>query len=329
MLVCSLLSPSLAFAQMGLEGFSTGRYEIRKNKTPTVIQRNPTSQELNKPNPAPVSEAPKVREEPTLKEHAESLFSDNVEKVYGYYRSEVSEEDVRNNRMELEIFPSLVNSDSSSNSSYRDFRSHYSAIGLRANIWFTPRLGLTGKFSTSLGGDLDSVDGMQRHQAKYESAELGLRLRKFFGNTLQSKSIEFSALYVDDKLDVDGSSASRSKLESHGLGLGMRARLPSSDTHAWMVGAKLFPRLQHQEKVAASNVSSGAPTESTRLSFEVGSEFKLDRRDQIFWNISFESSKDLFEGAAALPNPGSAQPVQNVSAKTSSYIFSLGYRWGR
>lgn len=348
-----------SFAQVGLEGFSSGRYEVRKSQK-AVTSRKPSStagepvkaeaeevkEESVAATPAatavtttltttatthsesPAAAEPKSSEEPSISEQAESLFSSKAEKIYDFYRSQVHPDDLRNNKVEIEVMPVLSYVDSQSNYAYRSFHSLFNALNLKTNIWFTPSIGVTGQILFSLAADMDSVADSSRVPTKYEFMDVGFNVRRYFGISRLSNSMQFSLLYNENKVNVDSDNTSRPRLKTSGLGLGLKARVPASETYAWTFGGSFFPRLQHSESETGAAISSGASSENIRFGVEVGGEFKFSRENQVLWNLGLSTERNTFDGAAALPDPHTGVTPQNVSVTNSLYMFSLGYRWG-
>lgn len=267
--------------------------------------------------------------EPTISQQAQSLFAANPEKVLGYYQDQFEEEDPRQNKIEISFAPGFVSNESSSNYSYRDYRSVFSAMTLGANVWLTPAIGIGGNFLFSLGADTsgDAVTNT-RSPARYEFLDLGMKFRQFFGFTSTSKSIEFDVLYSDYKMSVNADDLYRAKIKSSGAGLKMTLRVPTSDEVAWMVGGSFYPRLQHSEAKAGVDVGSGNNTENVRIGVQLGTEVKLSRQSQIFYEASLTSEKNLFDGNATTVDPATGTTPKNVSVTDTFYLFSIGYRWG-
>lgn len=371
-------------AQVGLEGFSSGRYEVRKTK-----QRHPASEvdspvvtdsdglkvrtlkaselaveekkikeaELAKSEAEKkavekqksemknskelkiqeelksdaVSEAPQAPQiqEPSLKEQAESLFSSKAQDVYDFYREQVHPDDSRNNRVELDVSPVAVYIDSQSNYSYRAYQSFFNALKIRSNIWFTPRIGVTGQLMFSLAADVDSIGANKsRLPAKYEFSDLGMNFRTFFGVSRNSSAVEFSILYSEDKMTVPGDNTSRSRLKSSGIGAGLKIRIPTSANYSWIAGGSFFPRLQHAESATGAAVTSGSSAESVRFGVDIGGEWRFSRQNQVVWGIGANVEKNTFDGAAGSPDQSTGLTPSNVSVTNALYMFSLGYRWG-
>lgn len=366
-------------AQTGLEGFSSGRYEVRKSSKKV---RNPASEGETAPvvtdadgikvrtlkaselaaeekarkdaelakieaekkeaekkalEAKAAQEAAKVTEsaetsspvqEPGIGEQAESLFSSKAEKIYDFYRETIHPDDVRNNRVELDVAPVVAYNDAQSNYSYRDYQSFFNALKIKTNVWLTPLIGVSGQIMFSFAADVDSVNSTSRVPAKYEFVDLGVNFRKFFGVSRKSSSVEFSILLSDNKMNVPSDNTSRARLKSQGFGVGMKARIPTSANYAWVVGGSFFPRLQHTESATGATIESGSPEESIRLGLDLGGEWKFTRESQMIWNLGVSTERNIFDGNASLPDPSTGTTPANVSVTNSLYMFSLGYRWG-
>lgn len=268
-------------------------------------------------------------EEPTLSQQAKSLFTANPEKVLGFYEGQFEESDPRQNKVDISFASSFVTNESASSFSYRNYRSVYAGVNLGANVWLTPALGLGGNFLFSLGADTsgDAITATSS-PARYEFLDIALKFRQFYGFTSTSKSVEFDVLYSDFKFNVSADDVYRAKLKSSGLGLKMTLRVPSSSEVAWLIGGSFYPRLQHLESKAGTDISSGSNVENTRLGIQLGSEVKLSRSAQIFYEATVLSERNLFAGSAKLADPVTNTTPKNVSITDTFYVFSLGYRWG-
>ncbi|MGZ3802210.1 MAG: hypothetical protein ACXVCL_18720, partial [Bdellovibrio sp.] len=313
-----LSSGFIANAQVGLEGISTGRYEIRKSKQrkpasvvdsaeekttlkpSETVARPMDSNAVNVSNPSPAKatslQSPQnitvivdkknetdkqksvalpvenensdsvIGKEPSLKEQAESLFSNKTEDIYEFYREQIHPEDDRNNRVELDINPVAAYMDSQSNYSYRKYHSFFNGLKVKSNVWFTPRIGISGQFMFSLAADLDSMDAANsRIPAKYEYLDLGVNFRTFFGASRKYNSVEFALLYSENKTTVPNDNTSRARLKTSGFGLGVKNRIPSSANYAWVFGGSFFPRLDHAETQTGAAITSGTSQESVRF----------------------------------------------------------------
>lgn len=283
-------------------------------------------------NPAPVATPVVVAptpEEPTVAEQAHSLFSADPQRVLNFYKSLFDENDDRLNKLEISFAPMLINNESQSNYSFRDYSSDFTGVGLGANVWLTPALGLGGNFVFSLGADTSGDAVTQtRTPIRYEMLDVGLKYRKFFGFSSLSKSIEFDLLYADSRMIVPTDDLYRAGLKTSGLGVKMTVRIPSSADISWLVGGSFYPKLQHAELATGADFSSGMNTDNSRIGVQLGTEFKLSRQSQVFAEISAFTEKNTFSGPASIPDPATGLIPKNVNVSDAFYMFSFGYRWG-
>lgn len=359
-----LICGTTAVAQSSLEGFSTGRYEIHKStksrKLSSVDQEVPkpvvnvaekvtaapatdkgaavidkkiaddkasVDKKITEEKKESTSDSEANAEEPSISEQAESLFFNRAEKVYEYYRQEIHADDIRNNKIEVEFAPILGYNNSSSNYSFREYKSFFEALKLKANVWLTPLIGISGQILFSFGADIDDAN-RSKLSTKYEYLDLSLNFRKFFGVSRKANSLEFAVLYSDNAFNTSKDSTLHSRLKSNGFGVGLKARFPTSISYAWTVGGTFFPRLQHSESATAVDVSSGSADENARIGFDVGGEWKFSRHSQMIWNLGISSEKNLFTGKASLPDSSTGVTPSNVSVTNTMYLMNLGYRWG-
>ncbi len=267
-------------------------------------------------------------QEPGIGVQAQSIFNDGASKIQEFYREQVHPDDIRNNRVEIELAPTVIYNDSASNYSFRDYQSYFNTLKIRANVWLTPLIGLSGQILFSFAADVDEVGSSSRVPAKYEFVDLGLNFRKFFGVSRKSNSSEFSILLSDNKMNVPSTSTTRGRLKSSGLGVGVKGRFPTSVSYAWTIGGTFFPRLQHSEAETGFVLNSGSIQESSRVGLDLGGEWKFDRESQMIWGLGISSERNIFSGTAGALDPSTGTTPNNVSVTNSLYLFSLGYRWG-
>lgn len=305
---------------------STAVVEAKATTTTTATVTEKV--EIPQGRPMPVKMQP-AEQEPTITQQAQSIFAADPEKVLDFYQAQFDENDSRRNKIEISFAPSFITNESSSNYSFRDYRSVFTGMNLGANVWLTPAVGIGGNFMFSLGADTsgDAVTGT-RSPARFEFLDAGLKFRQFFGFSAMSKSVQFDVLYSDYKMNVNADDAYRAKIKTSGLGLKMTLRLPSSNDVAWLVGGSFYPRLQHTESKAGVDVNSGNNTENVRVGVQLGSEVKLSRESLIFYEASMSSEKNMFDGTAKFADPATGLTPKNVSVTNTFYLFSVGYRWG-
>jgi hypothetical protein len=287
------------------------------------VQQAPASL-LSSATPAPARAA-----EPSLTSQAQSLFNADADLIQNFYQERFDPADPRQNRVEISFAPTFITNESTANYSYRNYRSVFSAAVVGANVWLTPAIGIGGNFLFSLGADAsgDATTG-GRSPVRHEMFDVAVKFRQFFGFTPTSKSVEFDVIYSDYKFNVDSDDVYRSRLKTTGLGLKSTLRVPTSNDFAWTVGGSFFPRLQHSETAAGSELSSGVNSENVRIGLQLGSEVRLSKESQLFWEASASSERNLFSGTAAAVDPNTGVAPKNVSITNSFYLLSFGYRWG-
>jgi hypothetical protein len=351
MLATLFFMMNFAFAQSPLEGVETGRYEIHHEASLAAVvlkhakkTRKPSSEdaetkvaveqkaeaEIKVQAPALVVDNSEEKLEPSLSEQGRELLNGKVDKIYEFYQERIHPDDPRNNRVEIQISPGFMHNESKSNYSFRDYGSSFSNLTFESRVWFTPLIGVSGKFTFSFAADLSGDKVTQsRIPAHYEFLDLAVNLRNYFGLSRKAKSWELDLLYTDYKLDAPSDNNYRARLKSSGLGLGLKTRLPTSASYAWTLGASFFPRLQHSEEATGAAIQSGGGAESARIGFDVGGEYKFTRFSQVIWSVGMMSEKNLFSGSAGLVDPATGQTPSNVGVTSTFYMFNLGYRWGQ
>ncbi len=272
--------------------------------------------------PAPV--------EPSVTDQVRDLVMGNGSQEVEAYKEQVHPDDIRINRIEVNIMPGLISNQSKSNYSFRNYNTFSPKISLGASFWLTPFMGLYGDYTTSMGSDVVSDGGVgSRISAVQEWTELGFDIRKFFGMSRKANSLQFGIHMSEYKFTVPGDDTHRVNLRSSGIGLHLLTRIPVAPSYSWVFGGKLIPRVQHSEIGTGVDLSSGQTGESTRVDLMVGGEFKLARQNQIVWNLTSSFEKNQFNGQANITDPERGVAPKGVSVENTFVIFSLGYRWGQ
>ncbi len=320
------------------EGLANGRYRIKKNSTGLESQRTPAQEDqnpVNRVSAAPEPQESEIKEEepvraPTLKEEAAGLIGPESQKILDFYKEQIHADDIRNNRIEIQGGPGLVYQGSSSNYSYRNYTSFFSSMDLSSNVWMMPSIGVNGRIMFSFGASLPG-DGAtsSRIPVKYEDIDLGVKFRRFFGLSRMASSVNFDFLYSESKLNAPADNTDKAILNSKGFGMKLSSRIPTSASYAWIFGGTFYPRLVHREDGVGISISSGTPSESTRLGLNIGAEVKFSRESQIVYDLSVSTERNTFTGTA---NPADAETgltPTNVIVTNTLVMFTFGYRWGR
>lgn len=268
--------------------------------------------------------------EPTVVEQVKDLVLGNPQPSIESYKEQVHPDDVRLNRIEINISPGFIYVDSKSNYSYRNYisPSPYALIGSR--IWLTPMLGVYGNYGLSTGADVsEGSNGQSKTAVTHENIDLGIDFRKFFGLSRRSNSVIFGIHYSENKFLVPSDSTKRLKTKSSGLGIHYSSRFPVAPSYAWVFGARIEPKLNHTELPTGLTIMSGSGVESSRVGVNFGGEFKLSRQHQMIWDISVNSEKNLFSGSAYSVDPETGLTPEGVSIINNQVLFTFGYRWGQ
>lgn len=246
------------------------------------------------------------------------------------YLEQVHPDDQRLNQLEINVGSGVMATDSRSNHSVRDYRIFSPLLQFGAHVWLEPTLGLSGNYLMSLSGDIDGGAGSSdRYTLRQERTELGLNFRKFFGLSRKATTIDYGIKYFESKFDVSSDATTRVKHKTSGLGLHMGARLPSSPTFNWTLGAELYPRLQHVELDTTSTYRSGTSPETSQIRLDIGGEVKLSRSHIMTWSLEWNYEKARFSGSANEADPRTGATPNGVSVESSTTFLNFGYRWGQ
>ncbi|PIS11299.1 MAG: hypothetical protein COT73_04815 [Bdellovibrio sp. CG10_big_fil_rev_8_21_14_0_10_47_8] len=274
--------------------------------------------------------AENVSQDPPVLDQVKDIVSGNNQPAVDAYVEQIHPDDVRLNRIEVDISPGVISDNSKSGYSFRNYSTFSPKIGLGAKFWMTPFLGIHGSYTTSMGGDVAGDTSTNSHiSAQHEWTELGVDIRRFFGMSRKSNSLEFGLYFSEYKFVVPGDDTSRVGLKSTGVGLRMKTRMPVAPSYAWVFGGKMIPRVQHTEESTGINLSSGSAGESSRVDLSLGGEFKMSRQSQVIWDLTFSFEKNQFNGEADLNDPETGAKPKGVGVQNVFTIFSLGYRWGQ
>ena len=279
---------------------------------------------------AEISPETPVTEQPAVTEQVKNIVMGNDLPAVEAYKEQIHPDDVRMNRMEISVLPGIIVNASKSSYSFRNYNSFSPKILLGAEFWLTPFMGIYGNYSTSMGADIvGDPTTNSRIPVQHEWTEIGIDLRRFFGMSRKSNSLQYGIHLSEYKFLVPGDDLHRVTLKSNGIGLHLSTRLPVAPTYAWVFGGKFIPRVQHSEVSTGVIVSSGSSGESSRVDLSLGGEFKFQRQNQIIWDLTMSFEKNHLSGEASLPDPETGATPKGVSVENTFTMFSLGYRWGQ
>jgi hypothetical protein len=329
------------------DGLSNGRYEVREgaplapapaapsSAKKKITRRTSSEKSLSEPKletftnsvpgPAPTSNS----EPPSVADQVKDLVLGKEQPTLEAYKEQIHPDDVRLNRLEINVSPGYVYHESKSSYSYRNYLSFSPYISLGAQIWLTPFIGLGGKHGTSLGADISEAGVPSSHiPVTYEDSEVSVDFRRFFGFSRRSNSLNFGIYFSESKLSVPGDNLKRVKTRSSGIGIKFESRFPTAPSYSWILGGRIQPRISHTETATGLNLQSGESPQSSQVGLNFGGEFKLSRGSQIIWDLSYSFEKNQFTGPASTSDPETSITPSGVSVTQTQSLFTLGYRWG-
>lgn len=285
----------------------------------------------NKNEPSSVNDVVVTEiKEPTAREQMKQLFAGKGKDILLFYKENAHPDDLRNNKLEIELSPKYVSNNSKSNYYYRDYMSSYPALAVKTSIWFVPAFGLSGKFqfafaSAISGNPNDSSKVLTRN----ENLEFALNFRNYFSISRKANSLEFQILFLDTKMTVPTDEIYRYSFDSSGLGIGFKMKNPESVYLTTYYGMQFYPKLTHKESATGSSANSGTNRENSRIGVEYGKEYILGKDCVVSYGLELTNETNSFKGAVASPDPVSGFTPDGVSVSNSTIGFVLGYRWGR
>lgn len=337
------ISPSLSLAQIDFvsQTFRSGVYSEKKEQ-PRSKSRGPASEstELSEAAKAkrynPKQEIEKVllapipENEPGFGSQFESLLAEEGHEVHRFYQAKLDADDPRLNKIEIQVLTGLTRHDSKSEFSPRESSASAGEVNLRSNVWFTPRLAVSGAVRFSVAGVLDSNSAPESEDPfRDETIEVGAKFRSAWGTSRTAPRMDVGFFYFDHVHGVSTDSTTRLRTRSSGLGLGVTGYLPSSERHAWVLGGSLSPSLSHEEDETQFAGRSGDHSGSRAMSVQVGGEWILARGSQILYGVDYRLEENRFSGPVSVLDPVTNETPSNVTVRASRMTFSLGYRWGR
>jgi hypothetical protein len=330
-------------------GLDSGRYKFKRGAPILPIEKNdvvkrkkqthkrsPMSEVLF-PSTAKVSSDNSTAkpddeavEAPAISDQVKSLVLGEAPPDVEAYKEQIHSDDVRLNLLEIVIAPGVVANNSKSNYSYRDYSTFSPDLKLGAEFWATPFVGIYGHYRSTMAADVSggAVAG-SKISARHEWTEIGFDVRKFFGLSRRSNSVQFGIHLSEYKFTVPGDDLTRVNLRGNGVGLHAKARIPVAPSYSWTFGGGLIPRVQQSELATGIDLSSGDKTESSRVDLSLGGEFKFSRQNQLTWELAASLEKSLYGGSANRSDPLTGATPQGVSVENSFTSVTLGYRWGQ
>ena len=285
------------------------------------------------PSPTPAPEAAVTQENtetPSRLESVRTYVWGDQEMTIQAYQEQVHPDDPRLNHLEFDLLPSVWSVQSQSNHSVRDYNAFSNAIAFSPRFALTPHLVLHLKYVGSFGASISANSGgSDSSKVKFENIDLGFRFKKYYGLSRKAMSFSYGIDFSENKTTPPSGDDHRWKLKTSGFQFVGEVRMPSTPQFSWVVGGSFAPRLNHSEQSTGIDSGSGDNPESNRIGFKIGGEYKMNRQDQIIWNLEHQVETNLFSGEAEATDPKSGLKPENVSVNHSQTIFSFGYRWGQ
>lgn len=301
--------------------------EIKKNnEIPLINLGDSKNESVNVTNEILSAET----KEPTVREQMKQLFAGKGKDITFFYKENAHPEDLRNNKIELELNPKYISNTSKSNYFYRNYASSYPSLAVKTSVWFVPGFGISGKFqfafaSAITGNPNDSSKVLTRN----EIVEFAVNFRNYFGISRKANSLEFQILFLDAKMTVPSDENYRYGFDSSGLGIGFKMRSPENIFVITYYGMQFYPKLLHKETSSGTSANSGTNRESSRIGIEYGKEYILGKDSVISYGIELTNETNSFKGLVPVADPISGFTPDGVSVSNTTAGFVLGYRWGR
>ncbi|NJL24366.1 MAG: hypothetical protein HC902_03785 [Calothrix sp. SM1_5_4] len=285
---------------------------------------SPQSQPQPQPQPPPQPPAPSPAtaedERPTVSSQFRDLIlggrADEIEEV----RKSIHPEDPRKNVLSITLAPAYYYNGSESGYSYRRFHSHGPGFGLGMNLWATPFFGIQSRFFSTVTASLRS-GGTNMVPTEIQAFEAGIRFRKHFGYSRKAAQLSWGLDYHDSMNKISREATTVVGRKSSGISLAVEGLVPSSPIYAHSFELGIRPRLRHSDLSTGVDVVSGTNNETNAISFSVGGEWTLDRRNQVFWKGQLSVERNLFGGQANTADPSNGQSPNGVSVTNSLTIF--------
>ncbi|MCE3009665.1 MAG: hypothetical protein LW875_03520 [Proteobacteria bacterium] len=266
---------------------------------------------------------------PSLVEQVKEIVEGKEPIQLRAYREQVHEDDNRLNRLEVELSSFLQYVDSDSDYSYRNYQSYSPGLEVGGRLWLTPFLGLHGHYGTTTSAGIRRNNNPGSVAVKFDSTDMGLMIRQYFGLSRRSNSVTFGLTYTESRLMVPSDELTRMGLVSKGFGVEVSGRIPVAPSFAWILGASLYPRLTAQEVETSLDLSSGSSPSTGRMKINLGSEIKFSRRHQILVGLEYQHETTQYDGSASQADPVTGQIPSGVTVQQGMTFLKFGYRWGQ
>ncbi|MCC7404004.1 MAG: hypothetical protein IT288_06345 [Bdellovibrionales bacterium] len=236
--------------------------------------------------------------------------------------------DIRQNLVEVGVAAGLFYQDAASNFWHRRHFSYGPLISADAKLWLTPFLGFQGEFATSLAADMrGDPAGTRRIPADHQWWRGGILFRKSFGLDRKSPLLTIGVGFNEHRLNVPANDVDRIRTRLSGAAVSLGLQQPTSQTHFWEYGVQFLPRESEQEGKTGLSLRSGTKQETYSIAVWLGSRTVMDRKHQVYWQLSHTLDKTLYDGQASKTDPISGIQPAGVFVNTGTTMFRLGYTW--
>lgn len=278
------------------------------------------------PNSTPVPVTKPVTDTPPITVQVKELILGGSDEDIDEAKLAIHPEDPRANILGITLAPAYFYTGSSSNYSFRNYHSDGPGLGLGMNLWLTPFFGLQSKYFTSVSSgvrDGDSIVPMNTSEF-----EAGIRFRKHFGFTRKSAQVSWGIDYHDQARKISTDSTSYIGGKTSGLSLSVEGVIPSNNMVARTFEIAIRPWQHHSELDTTATARSGSKNETNQVSISLGTQYTLDRNNQMFWKTQYSVERNLFDGGATVADPETGATPNGVSVTNSLLIFYFGFKWG-
>lgn len=291
-----------------------------------LITTPPPIQKLSSP---PVQPAPAADTNRSLTEQIRNILLGGNDEAINEYLGQLHGGDVRQNIVNISVAPNLMYVDSSSDYWYRDYHSSGPGLSIGAEVWFTPFTGFDVDYTTSLAAELDADPNSARAVlVDHRFTDVGFLFRNFSSVQRKSMSFTLGLKYSEYQMIIPKNETDRARLKSSGIGMSLEVKRPKDASTVWVLGADLLPKLKVKEGGTEAEIESGLSVTSYGVKFTVGQEFRLNRQNQIYWNLSHRFDKSVYQGIASPADPISGTNPVGVTVDLGMTMFGVGYSWG-
>lgn len=343
----SLLIKRPAGTTATTKNLDSGRYTIKntdKEKAPSVS----AEEALVKPAPGATQSAQRVGQgelqkaspadvpiENANKNKSEKVLDKDVEKNQGNNTDlkvdteELSPGDRRSNIMNISVATGFMYLDAASDYWFKKYSSSSPTMAIEAEVWFSPEIGLSADYMTSLVADISAEHDSDRSVlVDHRITRAGLMLRKFGGTSVKSPHVIFGINYSEYQMVVPKAEASRIGIKHSGIGLFMNSYWPTELRKHWRAGVELAPKIKIDEEDTQLQLKAGSNLTAYSIKLTVGRDYILDRQNQLFWRLSHRLDRAVYDGTASDADPITGLTPQGVKASTGLTLLEIGFTWG-